>query len=64
MSAAVSTTRRFNFADFHALTADLTGPERAAVFYELSPSLQQEAWDDLRGRVDAESVALFEEANE
>jgi hypothetical protein len=53
---------RFSFTDFHELTSDLSGAERARVFFELPAALQDEAWRELDARIEARSRRLWEEA--
>jgi hypothetical protein len=39
------------FVDFHARTAELTGPARLEAFYALPEDLQRECWADLAERM-------------
>jgi len=44
--------RSFTFAELHARTAELDGPQRLDVFGHLPAILQQQCWADLRERFD------------
>jgi hypothetical protein len=52
---------RFGFAELHARTPDLSGPERAEVFNALPDVLQDQAWADLREHADYRSHRDFED---
>jgi len=58
MSAA---DREFTFSDFERLTPDLAPHERLAVFLNLEPQLQDEAWRVLDERVERDGRALWAE---
>jgi hypothetical protein len=59
MTTSALGQRAFTFATFHAFTADLLGHEKAAVFTQLSPRLQVEAWRDLAERTQGRTDAMF-----
>jgi hypothetical protein len=61
MTAPALGQREFTFALFHQFTPELLGYERAAVFAQLSPQLQGEAWRDLGERTRARTEELFRE---